>query len=111
MEKTNFSTKYINKIDYKFITFCLFALFSFTLFALDESPLIFELKVLSINYSFSIAGIFGLLAAFTYGFYLSGKYRESESTFKHSKFAMGITAYVLLAYLLGFTLFSFFNGN
>lgn len=88
---------------------CLFVILWFFLFALDKSPLILEIQLFSISYSFSVSGIFGILSAFTFGFFLSIKRRQEQSTLsKHLLFGLIMTVYLVLAYLIGLTLFSLF---
>src|SRR5690625_514769 len=105
--------KALNSINYtNFLIWltCFFIALWVLLFAFDKSPLLLKYQTFGISYKFSLSGIFGLLAAFTYGWYLSKKFLKPDieiTSLKHASASLYMVVYTLLLYLIGFTLFTF----
>jgi len=104
--------KALNSINYtNFLIWltCFFIALWVLLFAFDKSPLLLKYQTFGISYKFSLSGIFGLLAAFTYGWYLSKKFLKPDieiTSLKHASASLYMVVYTLLLYLIGFTLFT-----
>src|SRR5690625_5978466 len=104
--------KALNSINYtNFLIWltCFFIALWVLLFAFDKSPLLLKYQTFGISYKFSLSGIFGLLAAFTYGWYLSKKFLKPDieiTSLKHASASLYMVVYTLLLYLIGFSLFS-----
>src|SRR5690625_7819450 len=104
--------KALNSINYtNFLIWltCFFIALWVLLFAFDKSPLLLKYQTFGISYKFSLSGFFGLLAAFTYGWYLSKKFLKPGleiTSLKHTSATLYFVIYIFLLFIIDFSLLS-----
>ncbi len=109
LKTSEFTIFKVDIMQLSLIASLVFVAVTFFILVLDQTLVFAEYSVLSISYTFSNAGMFAVLATYSWGLHVSFKLDEKTNStkkrgIKHVIFALGILGYTVLAYLTGYTM-------
>jgi hypothetical protein len=80
-------------------------------FLSERTTSLLSLSILYFDFNLTLPCLFALLSIFTYGWYLSVKYRKRFTWLKHVRFALAFSVYTVTICYIAFFLFKIIEGS